>query len=247
MNLVPDTKTTWIPGNWRLCTIPIFRDKDLCYDSMYGTCFPLEYDGRLFLVTNEHILKNEKPFLGIRQLNGDFMPLPYDLIEQIGLSWVYHPSLDLAAIPMPTPILNDPNHWSIEEHHWDLEPKLPIGNEVAALGYPKGLFSNFKDGSQGIFPIGLPGTISSIDDVWIKCSCNIQKGASGGPLFFKNKKNTSYLVGVVKGYGEDGDPTIGRCIRIKHVKTILDSKEMKNQIKTFEQKIQGLKNKKTSN
>ena len=247
MKLAPDTITTWIPPNWRLCTIPMFRDKELYFDSMYGTCFPLEYDGRLFLITNKHILENEKSFLGIRQLDGKFMPLPYDTVSEIGLNWVLHPSLDLAAIPMPVPILKDPYHWSIEEHHWNIDPQLTIGDDVAALGYPEKLFSNFADGTEGIFPIGMPGKISSFDDVWIKCSCNIQKGASGGPLFLKNSKGTAYLAGIVKGYGEENDPTIGRCIRIKHVKTILDSDEMKNQIKALEKKIQGLRNERNSN
>jgi len=247
MNLVPDTKTTWIPSIWRTCTIPMFRDQELFFDSMYGTCFPLEYDGRLFLVTNKHILKNEEPFLGIRQLNEKFIPLPYKIVNEIGLDWVLHPSLDLAAIAMPAKILVDPYHLPIEEPNWNIDPSLNKGNDVAALGYPDHKFSNFVDGTDGVFPIGMPGKIISVDDTLIKCSCAIQEGASGGPLFFNNGKRTPYLIGVVKSYGDDNDPKIGNCIRIKHIKTILDSDKMKNQIKILEQKIQGLKNEKTSN
>jgi len=241
--LVPDKITTWIPNNWRLCTIPLFRDKELYFDTMFGTCFPLEYNGRLFLITNQHVLENEKPFLGIRQMDEKFMALPHNILDEIGLEWIKHPSLDLVATPMPGPILKDPYHWSIEEQHWNIEPQLKIEDNVAALGYPEGKFSNFADGTQGIFPIGMPGKITSVDDTWIRCSCNIQKGASGGPLFLKNSKGTAYLAGIVKGYGDDNDPKIGRCLRIKHVKTILDSDEMKKQIIDFEKKIPGLQKK----
>ena len=235
--LVLDKVTTWIPDDWRYVTIPLFRHKELYYDSMYGTCFPLRYNDRLFLVTNHHILENEKPFLGIRQTNEKFMVLPHNILDEMGLEWIKHPSLDLVATPMPKPTLIDPHHWSIDEQYWNIDPELKINGDVLALGYPDGKFSSFADGSQGIFPIGMPGKISFWDDTWIKCSCNIQKGASGGPLFLKNNKGTAYLVGVVKGYGEGDDPKIGRCLRIKHVKIILDSTRMKKQIKDFEKRI----------
>lgn len=239
MKVTPDTITTWIPDNWRFCTIPIFRNKDLHFDSLFGTCFLLDYGGKSYFVTNQHILENEKPFFGIRQFDEKFMPLPNDRLEAIGLSWINHPSLDLAAIPIPinTRILKNPLHCSIDEQYWNIDPELTNGDVVSPLGYPKSLFSNFADGTDGILPIAMPGEILSFDDIWIKCSCCIQKGASGGPLFLKNSKGTAYLAGVVKSYDKDDNSTFGKCLRIKHVKRILDLEDMKNQITTLNKNL----------
>jgi len=169
--------------------------------SIHGTGFLLRYGGKVFIVTNEHLVKPGKTTFTISpksisqdsadsQESGAGTILPstnmYFWDEQYDLAFVhitkYAPLLDITIIPES--MIGD-------------DSVIVVGQGVYFLGYPNGLH-----GYELNTPLVRVGIIAGESEHVIILDGNIFGGSSGSPVFLdpsllEGQVNATYLIGVV--------------------------------------------------
>lgn len=186
-----------------------------------GTCWLVKVageanDAKIALVTAYHVLDMMKEthatiVLRIFDENGKWqkMPMQFQIREQNGNAlWLTHPERDIATLWIEVP-----NY--IKEHALDINLladeksiknlNIGLGDELLALGYPKGLAAN----GYG-FPILRSGRVSSYPIIPILefpsflMDFSVFAGNSGGPVYIdfnennkKKNKAKSLIMGII--------------------------------------------------
>ena len=235
------TSEQWLPNHHLKSTVPILTDPGLTTNDVEGTGFLLQYGNVNYVVTATHVLeKSVNPMIGYHKTDGTLQQVSADKLSKIAhLNWIHHPDgSDVSAIPFSVQDYMDVT--VIPENDWNLNAVTNKGNLVTHLGYPQGTGSPYADGSPAFFPVVMSGVILSGNANEIITFTNGQHGASGGPLFLKRNSQNPQLIGIAyeviltpnKQYQNKT-----RSLPIQHIKKILDSDLMKNQVKQFEKLV----------
>lgn len=176
---------------------------------------------RLFLVTNKHVVENQKNVnLRFENSAGGAIELTVQLQNNGNLIWTGHsdPEVDVAVLPIDGNILakligplfffkDTDNSLSLAN---PIADNLCEGDPIFILGFPLGLVDNVEN-----LPVIRGGTLARLKDCKAKrtkyflVDCQTFPGNSGGPVLNKPEMfalagttpiPTCYLIGIVKGY-----------------------------------------------
>ena len=184
----------------------LYRVLRLRHAGATGSSFTVEVDGKQYLITARHLLKD---FKGEIEL-------------WVGKTWskrkasAIYPSkasVDIAALDLGRPITVT----------FPLEPSsggLTLGQQAFFLGYPHGLGSSVSVSDLppgfGEIPFLKSGIVSALDErdpnAWIiYLDGQNNSGFSGGPIVFWHAASKSFRVaGVVRGYRNEALPVLKR-------------------------------------
>jgi len=238
------TSKEWFPNDLLKSAVPILEDPGLTTNDVKGTGFLVRYGNVNYVVTNRHVIDNLKnPMIGYHIVNSDepLQQVSTDKLSKIAhLTWINHPDglLDLVAIPFS--IQDNMDVKVIPESNWDKVTNMDKGDDVAHIGYPQGVGASYADGSKGFFAVVMPGKVSVGNENRILTQTNGQEGASGGPLFLKNKSGECQLIGIASiamltGNYQYQNKTAS--IPIYEIKKIFESESMKEQVNQFEKLV----------
>ena len=164
-----------------------------------ATAFWYEHDGRLYLVTNRHVVfpekEGERPDELRLHLHVDEMDLRHNadyvvpLYENSTPSWLEHPvhreTVDVVAIPVDTRDVRQRFYTAcfIDKSHVPEGLDVPLGADVQILGYPL----RFRDHLHNL-PIARKGSIASTYPLpfnghpIVLCDARLHRGMSGSPV-----------------------------------------------------------------
>jgi len=233
-----DPRTSWFPKSWDKSAFPIMHQPGTEQDNITGTAFVMYYQGVPYIVTAKHVLETENPAIHFLLKNGQGRSFGTSYFNALGLDWIKHDTVDVAAIPfhMALQAIKPLHIFFIKEEWWNLELNIKAGNFVKHLGYPDKDTTPFPDGSSSMVGIGMVGKVLSVTSNEIRLRTSAHLGASGGPVFVKSTTGPC-LIGVAsesdvlanKSLTEGeylGKTTV---VPIKYVKELLDSDKMQKQ------------------
>ena len=176
-----------------------------------GTGFFFEKAGKVFLITNRHVVidegKNFYPDKVVVNLNCDLADItksreiPYDLYREDAPLWKeLSTQIDLVALEIPRPesvIFSTLN----EQNFLPDDVQLGLGEQVLVVGYPKGFYDEVHN-----LPIVRNASIASAYGVPFKrnqfflVDASLHPGTSGSPVFtvpknMETKKGGGFTIG----------------------------------------------------
>jgi hypothetical protein len=171
-----------------------------------ATCFTLDYQGKLFLVTARHVvagMPTDGAVIQLRQ-NGEW--------KDLHVSKILFPSSDDVDIAVLKTDQTIPQPFGVTASG-ELNG-VTMGQQVWFLGYPflEGLSSHWNGGGEA--PFIKRGTMSAIvatnpDAIVLYIDGFNNKGFSGGPILYWSFSAHAYrILGVVKGYRNDHAQTV---------------------------------------
>lgn len=185
----------------------LYRVLKIRTSSSTGSAFTIEVDGKQYLITARHLLKdfgNE----------GEVELWTEGRWSKVRVRAVYpsREAVDIAALDLGRPVTIT----------FPLEPSsggLTLGQQVYFLGYPYGLGTTSSAPAPagfGELPFLKSGIVSALDDRDPEASIlyldgQNNPGFSGGPIVFWHPPSRSFRVaGVVRGYRNEALPVLKR-------------------------------------
>lgn len=184
----------------------------LASEKVIGTCFLVAAESRRnpgrflpVVVTSTHVLKaaGKDPFVVPLRMVGVDGQTQFVLVQVGGGKqkppfYVSHPTLDVAAFPLPVPMdLESEVFLRLLEEENLADGSFRVGDPVAFLGFPEGL-----PGSPDFFPILRQGGVASYDPNrlatrFFLINADVYPGDSGAPVFRTSPKGRPRVVGMV--------------------------------------------------
>jgi len=234
------TAKDWFPPDWLKCIIPILEDPGLTTEHLMGSAFVLKHNKIVYAVTARHVIEELRdPMIGFPTLDKTLERVSTRIFSKyLNLSWIFHDSLDLAAIPFP--ITSTMDVIPVPEEFWDCDVCTQTGTSVTHIGFPDKIGSPYADGTPGFFPVSMSGTIIQANSDSILTKTEAHHGASGGPLFLKNNESQyPQLIGVTTIAKKLGEKYVGKSISIpiRHIKSVFESELMRSQIPEAEKSL----------
>jgi S1-C subfamily serine protease len=172
-----------------------------------GSAFTIEVDGKQYLITARHVLKDFKN-------EGEVELWIEGRWSKVRARAIYPAKevVDVAALDLGRPVTVT----------FPLEPSsgvLTLGQQVYFLGYPYGLGTTMSAPAPpgfGELPFLKSGIVSAVDDRDPEASVlyldgQNNPGFSGGPIVFWHAASRSFRVaGVVRGYRNEALPVLKR-------------------------------------
>ena len=173
----------------------------IAYGNDSGTCFTVDVDGRQYLVTARHV---------VRQISGpSTVKIFHDgLWKELPIQLVGHGADDIDITVLSPPLQLSPTH----PLH-TTAAGLPISQEVFFLGFPYGLATDPGKLNDN-FPIpfvkkGMVSALSFENSKIIYLDGHNNRGFSGGPIVYQravDKEGDMTVIGVVSGYLSKAEP-----------------------------------------
>jgi len=231
------TSETWFQHSLIKSAVSILNAPGKTIDDVEGTGFLIQYENMTYVVTATHVWeKSPNPMIGHHDKEGIFQQISTEkLANYTHLHWIHHPDeLDISIIPFPVQDYMDVK--VILESDWNLQTNMKKDDLILHLGHPQGYGASYADGELAFFSVAMPGFYLSESSNGILTYSNGQHGASGGPLFFKRGNQNPQLIGIA--YEIDPAPDGGYqnktwSLPIHHIKKILDSDLMKQQVTKY--------------
>ena len=183
----------------------LYRVLRLRVGAATGSAFTIEVDGKQYLITARHLLKDF-------EIEGDVELWTEGRWSKLRARAIYPSKMvvDIAALDLGKPVtINFPLVAS--------SGGLTLGQQVYFLGYPHGLGSSVAVQAPpgfGEIPFLKSGIVSALDDrdpdAWILyLDGQNNPGFSGGPIVFWHAESGSFRVaGVVRGYRNEALPVL---------------------------------------
>ena len=168
-----------------------------------GTAFTIDVDGRQYLVTARHLIKDLSPDTSILVLrSGRWDPITFDDV------WHSPTGADISLLSLSS----------------QLSPALPVligdstsfflSQQIYFLGFPYGLHMEAGQENDG-YPVAFvkTGIVSSFSSVsggsqLIYCDGHNNPGFSGGPIVTIGTNHEVTIIGVVSGYRFNEAPVL---------------------------------------
>jgi S1-C subfamily serine protease len=193
----------------------ISRVSQIKFNGFSGSAFLLDYGGKSYYVTAEHMVKTAGDHASIEVLGAKdsvWRPVQFDILHG------QYPCVDVAVLVEKNPTLSP-----IDPIPYDDPLGYAMGQEAYFLGFPFGLFTGFdgKAGEKFAVPLIKHGYISANvpcsaiyeggtkDDGLILLDGINNHGFSGGPVVAPNVFNATHtlkLIGVISGYKYETEP-----------------------------------------
>lgn len=163
-----------------------------------GSAFTIERDGRQYLISARHLIKEIKDDDSIELLNkGNWSSYTVKRIA------VEPPSVDIAVLALPLPL---PETFPIKT-----DGSAILSEELYFLGFPYGLMIPGVVQNSGFhLPLVKRGIVAGLGQEqgvrFLLLDGHNNPGFSGGPIVRSNPGQTPVIIGVVSGYRHSDEP-----------------------------------------
>jgi len=238
-----DSRKDFVKKDFYETVVPILTDSKEFPDNVIGTGFLMNYDNKTsYVVTAKHVLRGEQnPNIMFTSIAGTQLQIGTSVLESFGVKWIHHPDVkDLSIIPLILPKRIDEKirNRRILRNSSITPSSIKNGTPIKHVGYGgKNVGKNGKTGQL----LGLPGAAIGTFDFGTKDIIKVRspalEGDSGSPLFVNRGKGIS-IIGVItrtkplktEDVNEIKVKGNTEAVPINHLDTILNSKQMKNQV-----------------
>jgi S1-C subfamily serine protease len=187
-------------------------DNNLKDFQIIGTGFLVDYNQKIYLITNKHVIDNLDDFYlvftGSEIIDNRYLRLSNKNAFFHKTSYHYNDDVDVAMIEISKELLNnsDVSKLKISTQSMQIsemkDKELREGTKIQVLGHPMNISK-----LNNYFPVVRGGIISQISNLFennysiktILLDAFTFPGNSGGPVFI-NHRNGDYLIGIVSSY-----------------------------------------------